>query len=376
MKKMIFAMAVMAAAAAMAASSFSYQGALKTADGTASVTGTKKISFRLYDQPTDGKAIWGRMVNVQLNGQGLFNVELSDVSGSGLADVKTNNLDWVLANYLGFNKQLFIGLEVENSVGEIRPRQKLLSVPAAAFAQDVATAKNDFTVEGTLVAAKGITGNGHGKLNVLNGLSVSEGLSVSGGMTVPSGAFTISGGSLNVATDVAIKQGSTSVGFVPQGVIVMWSGSASKIPAGWALCNGQTVNGVKTPDLTGRFIVGASAVASGASEDKGVYPVNTIGGTNAVALTKEQMPNHYHLFPNDDSLYKRDVFGKYNDGEYFSNNAKNDFDFSSDGSNDDYVYKTGTAGGDATSTSKGTDGYAKPHQNLPPYYALCFIMKL
>lgn len=42
-----------------------------------------------------------------------------------------------------------------------------------------------------------------------------------------------------------------NVGF-PSGIIVMWSGSPSNIPNGWALCNGS--NG--TPDLTGRFIVG------------------------------------------------------------------------------------------------------------------------
>ena len=28
------------------------------------------------------------------------------------------------------------------------------------------------------------------------------------------------------------------------------------IPKGWAECNGQTVNGIKTPDLRGRFILG------------------------------------------------------------------------------------------------------------------------
>lgn len=36
------------------------------------------------------------------------------------------------------------------------------------------------------------------------------------------------------------------------GTIVMWSGSKSEIPPGWALCDGKN----KTPDLQGRFILG------------------------------------------------------------------------------------------------------------------------
>ena len=40
---------------------------------------------------------------------------------------------------------------------------------------------------------------------------------------------------------------------VPTGFIGMWSGSASTIPTGWALCDGT--NG--TPNLTDRFVLGA-----------------------------------------------------------------------------------------------------------------------
>ena len=40
---------------------------------------------------------------------------------------------------------------------------------------------------------------------------------------------------------------------VPSGFIGMWSGSASTIPTGWALCDGT--NG--TPNLTDRFVLGA-----------------------------------------------------------------------------------------------------------------------
>jgi hypothetical protein len=52
---------------------------------------------------------------------------------------------------------------------------------------------------------------------------------------------------------------------VPQGGIMMWSGTIASIPTGWALCNGA--NG--TPDLTDKFIV---SVAS-AAENPGTAPV-------------------------------------------------------------------------------------------------------
>ena len=67
---------------------------------------------------------------------------------------------------------------------------------------------------------------------------------------------------------------------IPTGVIVMWSGSTSSVPTGWALCNGQ--NG--TPDLRDRFIVGAG----------NSYSVGSKGGADSVTLTTSQMPSHAH----------------------------------------------------------------------------------
>ena len=118
---------------------------------------------------------------------------------------------------------------------------------------------------------------------------------------------------------------------IPSGFIGMWSGAVNAIPAGWLLCNGQ--NG--TPDLRDRFIVGA---VSG-------YSVGATGGSNTVTLTVEQMPAHYH--------------------KYLLNN---------------YSYFMAANGalarsvGDAGNTTDYAGGN-QPHENRPPYYALCFIMK-
>jgi hypothetical protein len=68
---------------------------------------------------------------------------------------------------------------------------------------------------------------------------------------------------------------------IPQGGIIMWSGTNASIPAGWALCDGT--NG--TPDLTDRFILSVSSSA----EDPGA-----MGGTHSYSLTAAQLPAHSH----------------------------------------------------------------------------------
>jgi len=77
---------------------------------------------------------------------------------------------------------------------------------------------------------------------------------------------------------------------LPRGVIVMWSGSITSIPPGWALCDGETHTApdgtqVTTPDLKDRFIVGAG----------GEYSVGATGGEKYHTLTVAEIPSHYHI---------------------------------------------------------------------------------
>jgi hypothetical protein len=64
----------------------------------------------------------------------------------------------------------------------------------------------------------------------------------------------------------------------PIGGIIMWSGSINSIPAKWAICNGATVNGIVTPDLRNRFIIGAGEN----------YSVNGTGGSKDAILVSHQ----------------------------------------------------------------------------------------
>ena len=123
-------------------------------------------------------------------------------------------------------------------------------------------------------------------------------------------------------------------GGVPAGMICMWSGDA--VPDGWAVCDGQ--NG--TPDLRGRFILGVSET----------HPMGETGGAEEVTLTIRQMPVHSHNIPNIPY------------GSYLTNNT---------GSNPVLPYNSGASG-----YGSGEAGDSQPHPNMPPYYALIYIMKL
>lgn len=324
-------------AAAMAAS-FSYQGVLKDAQGGAVAQKNQSVTFRLYNGPGDGaQALWGRTVAVLLDDDGLFNVELSDNSGDSVEGL-SGTLDDVLAANAG--GEIYIGLTVAGSAGEIRPRQKVLSVPLANFARDVKTARGEFTVSGHATFNGPVSANGNVEVkgtNVVRTLSVSDGATISGDVNM-TGALNLSGGSLQLPATASFTIGGVSA-VVPRGVIVMWGGSANDVPAGWALCDGQGGR----PDLRDRFIVGAGHE----------YAVGATGGTNEVKLTVEQIPAHNHPY----KFTGADLVASWKNADRFYNQSgeyKNH-------ANTKYTESTG--GGEA-------------HENRPPYYALCFIIKL
>jgi hypothetical protein len=65
-----------------------------------------------------------------------------------------------------------------------------------------------------------------------------------------------------IASSAAVTVTPDQFNLVPDGTVVMWAGSIDQIPAGWALCNGQTgtnPDGQATalPDLRDRFVIGA-----------------------------------------------------------------------------------------------------------------------
>lgn len=326
-KQMILAIALALAAALQAApAQFAYQGVLKDT-ANAPLTGPHKLKLRLYDVPSGNKAaLWGRTYAVQLDTNGLFNVEVSDVTGTPISGEQYNPLDVV---FTGTNV-LYIGLTVDGSSGEITPRQKLLPVPFAAVAANVSRASGNFTVAGKLTAQ---SAEFSGELTA-NDVTVTESISaatldVKGGATVQ--------GNLDVIGTIS------GFGTVPVKGIIMWGGFINDIPQGWHLCDGGTYNGIETPDLRDRFIVGAGKS----------YSVKNTGGEATVALNTEHLPSHSHNY----TFKVASLVGSYKPGTA------------------DFYTVLSSAENSVTKATASVGSNGK-HENRPPYYALCFIMRV
>jgi hypothetical protein len=142
---------------------------------------------------------------------------------------------------------------------------------------------------------------------------------------------------------------------VPSGLISMWSGSIATIPSGWYLCNGS--NG--TPDLRDRFVVGAGstyAVAATGGTADAVVVAHTHTATSAVTD-----PQHTHNFSSVNST---------SSGSFFTDHSGSD--------TREYSNTTQTAAastGITVATTVNSTGSSGTNANLPPYYALAYIMK-
>lgn len=108
----------------------------------------------------------------------------------------------------------------------------------------------------------------------------------------------------------------------------------SNPPTGWAICDG--LNG--TPDLRGRFILGA-----GPNDAMG-----SVGGEREHILTVDEMPRHSHnlSLPQGDQLWNKGhgntIWGQNYNKQFMTAN----------------------------------EGNSVPHNNMPPFYVLAFLMKL
>jgi hypothetical protein len=144
------------------------------------------------------------------------------------------------------------------------------------------------------------------------------------------------------------------------GMIMLWSGSSASIPSGWLLCDGTN----STPDLRNRFVVGAGST----------YAVNATGGSADAILVA-----HTHT----GTTSNKSLTGSF--GSPTRNNGGNEGTVSGIASlggtmkNATRIEDTGRiinidASHDHTFTTDST-GSSGTNANLPPYYALCYIMR-
>ena len=160
--------------------------------------------------------------------------------------------------------------------------------------------------------------------------------------------------------NISINYENTLINTLPPGSIIAWN--SDTIPKGWALCDGRIYNldsngyaqvestGVQTPDLRGRFILGAG---------QGSLLTNrTLGDTNGAethTLNVSEMPSHNHSYSGTD----------WPASEHGGSRAEQN----QSGSPHDWTHFN-------VSKTTGSGGQSHPHNNMPPYYVLTYIMKI
>ena len=176
------------------------------------------------------------------------------------------------------------------------------------------------------------------------------------GTLVSSGALDVTGafrldGTAGASGQVLLSAGGSNTptwgnAFVA-GMIMLWSGSSASIPSGWLLCDGTN----STPDLRNRFVVGAGST----------YAVNATGGSaDAIVVS------HTHTATVTDPGHSHVLSGAPGTGTPLTNVTLQEAGNTNINTNS---ATTGISVGISTTGSSGTNA------NLPPYYALCYIMR-
>ena len=181
-----------------------------------------------------------------------------------------------------------------------------------------------------------------GNVSTATKLKTARAITLTGGVT-GTGNFDGSG-NLDIVTTVNVTS-------FQRGMIILWSGSTASIPSGWVLCDGSN----NTPNLTNRFVIGAGSSyavgATGGSADAVVVAHSHTASTNSAGV-------HTHTFPRS----------SYDDG---TNNIVQA------GTNESVLgnYATSSAGAHSHTVSVASAGASGTGANIPPYYALAYIMK-
>jgi microcystin-dependent protein len=188
---------------------------------------------------------------------------------------------------------------------------------------------------------------------------------------------------------------------VPTGAIVMWGGTLTSVPTGWQLCDGSTsVTGplrvqlaaqgypfgqdgsgrARVPDLRERFIVGAGGSTSVPGS---AYTVADTGGSNTVTLIPSEVPLRSHT--HGVGTLENTAAGAHSHAIGYDSQTRSGGQTGTDVVRSypgvDGVFYTNTESAHThpitgnTSTPSVPEVPGSPHENRPPFFALCFIIK-
>ena len=189
---------------------------------------------------------------------------------------------------------------------------------------------------------------------------------------------------------VTLERAAASVtnALVPVKGIIMFSGTAAEVPANWSLCDGS--NG--TPDLRNKFVISSQSYDSGDNR----WETTVTGTGTATGGSKDShLPSHTHGISSSGNAILTDNghnHGITDNGHDHGVRAARDIGGNTDdgGAPDERVTEqnfttdTQTTGisinnnttGITLSGSTESQGSSNLNQNLPPYFALAFIMRV
>ena len=173
---------------------------------------------------------------------------------------------------------------------------------------------------------------------------------------VTAGSYTNSNITVGADGRVTAAASGSAATNIPLGGIIMWYGSTGTIPSGWSLCDGTTVNGYATPNLRDRFVIGAG----------NSYAVNATGGstTDTVNISGSDTVN---ISASDNVTISgttgtvQQTGGSAYTSMYSQANHTHSF--------------SGSATVNITASDTVNISGSDTVNTIPPYYALCYIMR-
>ena len=258
------------------------------------------------------------------------------------------NITYIASNTVTINDK-FINV-ANNAANSSQASGGGLGVGPAGSEYATLTFNNSTTSWNTNISLSA-TGNISGSNLTATGQIGAGTLSVTGTTTLTGVATAPTAPSTTANTQVATTEFVRNI--IPSGMITLWYGSLVSIPDGWFLCDG----GNGTPNLKDRFIVGAG----------NTYSVGATGGSaNAIVVSHSHTatssvtdPGHSHV----------------SDSNGATNGGGGGAALSYGQGNHPGQSTLSASTGISVATSVASAGASGTDANLPPYYALAYIMK-
>ena len=175
----------------------------------------------------------------------------------------------------------------------------------------------------------------------------------------------------NAVSDAKVDN-TISNALVPIGGIIMWSGAQGDLPANWKICDG-TVYGsgasqVETPNLVDKFVI-AGGTYDPVDE---LWKTSVEGTAESEGGTKDLViPLHKHDITDPGHQHTTNV----DTGTLFHvGGATNAVHFGGSGSYPGTTFDMDDA--DTGITETDNEGEVATNKNLPPYFAIAYIMRI